>query len=103
MEEQRVSKRVNVNIRVAYRDDGHAYKIGRVSNISKGGAFIDTDTPPNAVNEYFTASLDVEDLGKIIWIQGRVVRKTSKGMGVVFTRSDTKGLDLYLSYLGVAF
>ncbi|HNY65688.1 MAG TPA: PilZ domain-containing protein [Deltaproteobacteria bacterium] len=103
MEEQRSSKRVKVNIRVAYRDDGYAYKIGRVSNISRSGAFIVTETPPNDVNEYLTASLDVDDLGKIVWIQGRVIRKTKNGMGVVFTRTDAKGLDLYLSYLGVAF
>ena len=48
-----------------------------------------------------TASIDVEDLGKIIWVQGRVVRKNGAGMGIAFTRIDGRGLDLYLSHLGI--
>ncbi len=101
MDEHRAHERVRVNIRIAYRDTGYAYKIGRVSNISRGGAFIVTSSPPGPVNEFMTASIDVEDLGKIIWVQGRVVRKNGAGMGIAFTRIDGKGLDLYLSHLGI--
>lgn len=103
MDDHRAYKRVKVNIRVAFRGDGQAYKVGRVSNISRGGVFVITNHPPDALGEYLTASLDVEDLGKIIWAQGRVVRKTAMGMGVSFTRVDNKGLDLYLSSLGVPY
>jgi hypothetical protein len=103
MEDHRANKRAKVSIRVAFRGDGQAYKVGRVSNISRGGAFIITDHPPDALGEYLTASFDVDALGKIIWAQGRVVRKTALGMGVAFTRVDGKGLDLYLSSLGIPF
>jgi hypothetical protein len=103
MEDHRVNKRAKVDIRVAYRGDGQAYKVGRISSVSRGGVFIVTHQPPDAVGEYLTASLDVDALGKIIWAQGRVVRKTTMGMGVAFTRVDGKGLDLYLSSLGIPF
>jgi hypothetical protein len=103
MEEHRAHKRVKVNVRIAYRDTGYAYKVGRVSNISKGGVFIAAMNPPEEINDYLTASIDVEDLGKIIWAQGRVVRKTRTGMGVSFTRIDSKGLEVFLNYLGVPF
>jgi hypothetical protein len=101
MEEQRIHKRAKVDIRVAYRDNGLAYRMGRVSNISKGGMFISTDTPPDDIEGYVIASLDAEEFGKIIWTQGQVIRKTDSGIAVVFTRIDEKGLDILLSYQGI--
>ncbi|HQI01767.1 MAG TPA: PilZ domain-containing protein [Deltaproteobacteria bacterium] len=103
MEEMRAHKRASVNIKVAYRDNGFAYKMGRVINISRGGMYITTDTPPDNVDGYIIASLDVEEFGKIIWTHGRIIRKTDKGMAVTFTRIDGKGLDLLLSYQGVPY
>jgi hypothetical protein len=103
MDEHRANKRANVNVRVAYRDNVYGYTLGRASSISRGGMFIVTNKPSESLNEFLTASIDVEDLGKIVWAQGRVIRKTSTGMGVAFTRVDSKGLDLFLSYLGIPF
>lgn len=88
-------------MKVAYRDKGFAYRIGRVSNISRGGMFINTDDPPSDVEGYIIASLDAEEFGKIIWTQGRVVRKTDLGIGILFTRTDERGLNTLLSYQGV--
>jgi Tfp pilus assembly protein PilZ len=48
------------------------------------------------------ASIDVEEFGKVIWVQGRVVWKNTTGMGVEFTRTDEKGLRNLLSYHGAA-
>ena len=101
MEEQRAHKRARVNMKVAYRDKGFAYRIGRVNNISRGGMLINTDDSPHDVEEYIIASLDAEEFGKIIWAQGRVVRKTETGIAVLFTRTDDKGLNMLLSYQGV--
>ncbi|HOO37730.1 MAG TPA: PilZ domain-containing protein [Deltaproteobacteria bacterium] len=101
MEEQRAHKRARVNMKVAYRDNGFAYRIGRVSNISRGGMFINTDDPPGDVEGYIIASLDAEEFGKIIWTQGRVVRRTDLGIGILFTRTDERGLNTLLSYQGV--
>jgi len=103
MEELRAHKRAGVNIKIAYRDNGFAYKIGRVINISRGGMFVATDTPPDNVDGYIIASLDAEEFGKIIWTQGRIIRKTGTGMAVAFTRIDGKGLDLLLSYQGIPY
>lgn len=103
MEEQRAHKRSRVNMKVAYRDEGSAYKLGTVSNISRGGMFILTGTPPGDTGGYLLASIDVEEFGKIIWVQGHIVRKDQSGMAVKFTRSDDKGLDMLLSYQGIPF
>ncbi len=103
MEEQRAHKRARVNMKVAYKDNGFAYRIGRVSNISRGGMFINTDDPPDDVEGYIIASLDAEEFGKIIWAQGRVVRKTDNGIAILFSRADDRGLNTLLSYQGVPF
>lgn len=103
MEEQRANKRASVNIKVAYRDNGYAYKMGTVKNISRCGMFVSTSTPPDNVDGYVIASLDAEEFGKIIWAQGRIIRKTSSGIAIAFTRTDDKGLDLLLSYQGVPY
>lgn len=103
MEELRAHKRASVNIKIAYRDNGLAYKMGRVVNISRGGMFISTDSPADNIDDYIIASLDAEEFGKIIWTQGRIIRKTNNGMAVAFTRIDGKGLDLLLSYQGIPY
>lgn len=101
MEEQRLHKRARVDMKVAFRDDGFAYKMGRVNNISRGGMFISTDNPPQELEGYIIASLDAEEFGKIIWAQGRVIRKTDTGIAVSFTRADEKGLNILLSFQGI--
>jgi Tfp pilus assembly protein PilZ len=102
MEDQRAYKRVRVNMKLAYRDNDHAYRMGRVSDISRGGMFVDTSRHPD-VDGYVIASLDVEAFGKVIWVQGYVARKTDTGMAICFTRTDNKGLDNLLSYWCVPF
>jgi hypothetical protein len=100
--ELRTYKRVRVNMKLAYRDNDNVYKMGKVCNISRGGMFVDTMYRPD-VDGYVIASLDVEDFGKIIWVQGHVVRKTNSGMAIVFTHTDDKGLNNLLSYRCVPF
>jgi hypothetical protein len=47
------------------------------------------------------ASIDAEEFGKVIWVQGHVIWKTRSGMAVMFTNSDEKGLNNILSYRSV--
>jgi hypothetical protein len=101
-EEQRSCKRVRVSMKLAYKNNDNLYKMGTVSNISRSGMYVDTLGKPD-VDGYVIASLDVEEFGKIVWVQGRVVRKTSTGMAVAFTRTDDKGLKNLLSYWCVPF
>jgi hypothetical protein len=102
MDEHRAHKRVKVNMSVAYRDDVHSYRVGSVCNISRGGMFVNTVARPD-VDGYVLASIDAADFGKIIRIQGRVVRRTDSGMAIVFTGTDEKGLNNLLSYWCVPF
>ena len=102
MEEQRNHKRANVKILVGYRSDDQTYKMGKVRNISRSGMFVETESPEH-MNGYVIASLDIDDFGKVLWVQGRVVRETDEGMAVVFTTKDEKGLDALLSFQGIPF
>ena len=102
MNEQRTHKRVKVNMRFAYRNNENSYRIGKVRNLSRGGIYVDTASHPD-VDGFVIASLDVEEFGKIIWVRGHVVRKTSTGMAISFARTDDKGLDNLLSYWCVPF
>jgi len=100
MEEQRVHKRRRVDMKVAFRDEGPSYEIGYVKDISKGGMYVRTEVPVEK-DIYILASLDAEEFGKVIWTQGRVVRKAGSGMAIVFTRIDEKGLNTLLSHWGI--
>jgi len=102
MSELRTHKRVRVNMKVAYRDNGQAYKMGRVYDISRGGMYIQTGNALE-VDGYVIASLDAEAFGKVIWVQGRVIWKTRTGMAIKFTNTDEKGLKNILSYRSVPF
>jgi hypothetical protein len=95
---QRAHKRMRVNMRLAYRDNDYADRIGRVCNISKGGMFVDTGNCPN-VDGLVIASLNVEEFGKVIWVRGKVVRKTDSGMAIILIQKDDKGMSNLLSYL----
>ncbi|MFY9396955.1 MAG: PilZ domain-containing protein [Desulfomonilia bacterium] len=103
MEDRRAHKRIVVNMKVAYRDSGSAYRMGRVANISRGGMFILTDSPVWNIDDYLFASIDVQEFGKVIWVQGHIVRKCLEGIAVKFTRSDDKGINMLLSSRGVPF
>jgi Tfp pilus assembly protein PilZ len=89
-------------MKVAYRDNAHAYKMGRVFDISRGGMYVQTGNLPE-VDGYVIASIDAEEFGKVIWVHGRIVWKTRTGMAIKFTNTDEKGLSNLLSYRSVPF
>lgn len=92
MAEKRYYKRVRVDMKVDYRDDTHADRMGWVMNISKNGMYMKTDDTPE-VKGRVVASLDAEDLGKVIRVEGRVVWKNDTGLAVKFLNTDEKELD----------
>jgi len=102
MKENRKFRRARVKMKVYYNHDGRTDKTARVIDISKGGMYLETGYAPE-VDGYLLASLDAEDLGKIIWVQGRVVRKTRTGVGVMFTKTDEAGLNNLLMSTSVVF
>jgi hypothetical protein len=102
MDEKRKSSRTSVNLKVIYMGDSMNYSRGKVNNISKEGMFIQTETPQD-VGIYILASIDVDNMGRIVWAQGRVVRKSDNGMGIEFTRTDMRGIDSIISNWGMPY
>lgn len=89
-------------MKVAYRDNDNTRRMARVRDLSRGGMYVSTGYAPE-VGGFLMASLDAEEFGKVIHVQGRVVWKSYTGMGVAFTRADEKGLDNLLTYRGAPF
>ncbi|MCU0577546.1 MAG: PilZ domain-containing protein [Desulfobacterota bacterium] len=102
MKEQRTHKRVRVNMKVAYRDNDNTRRLGKVSDLSRGGMRVNTGYAPE-VDGFLVASIDAEEFGKVIRVQGKVVWKTYSAMGIAFTQTDAKGLGNVLSYRGAPF
>ncbi|MEA2101251.1 MAG: PilZ domain-containing protein [Thermodesulfobacteriota bacterium] len=101
MYDKRIHKRTRVKLRVAFRAGGIAYEKGIVENLSRGGVFVRTQRPCEK-GDYVIASMDSEELGKILWVQGRVTRLLpEEGMALSFTRTDHMGINALLSYRGV--
>lgn len=102
MEDKRAYKRVSVRMKAAYRDDGFAVRAGTVLNVSRRGMYLETGSGIQ-VSGFISASIDAEDFGKVIHVQGLVVRRDYRGVGVVFTNADERGLGNILTYHGAPF
>jgi hypothetical protein len=102
MDERRKSNRTSVNLKVIYMGDSMNYSRGKVNNISREGMFIQTESPQD-VGIYILASIDVDNMGRIVWAQGRVARKSDNGMGIEFTRTDARGIDSIISNWGMPY
>jgi predicted RNA-binding protein YlqC (UPF0109 family) len=85
-----------VRIEARYQDLSNTIIKGKVKNISKGGVFIETAHPLDK-DCILTMSFDAVDFGKIIDIQGKVVRVIpGKGMAVRFTDQENKDTKLLM-------
>jgi Tfp pilus assembly protein PilZ len=63
---------------------------GVVRNVSIGGIYIETPSPLE-MGEDITLTLDAVDLGKVIDLEGRVVRsEPGRGMGIEFADQENK-------------
>ncbi len=61
-----------------------------VRNVSIGGIYIETPSPLE-MGEDITLTLDAVDLGKVIDLEGRVVRsEPGRGMGIEFADQENK-------------
>jgi len=92
MEERRNYKRKQVEINAIYKGSLDTFEKGRVKDISYGGMFIETVSPLDE-GTLVIASLDASDFGKIIRVQGNVVRTTPEGVGINFTSIDRRGIE----------
>jgi hypothetical protein len=92
MVEKRNHKRAMVDMKISYSDDTHIDKMGKVTDISKGGMYVETGDDPEVIGD-LVGVIDNENFGKVIWVEGRLVRKNMTGMALKFTDTDEKGLD----------
>ncbi len=92
MKEQRKHVRSPVKIEARYQDLSNTIIKCKVKNLSKGGVFIETEHPLDK-DCILTMSFDAVGLGKIIDIQGKVVRVIpEEGMAIQFTDQENKDI-----------
>lgn len=86
-----------MKIEARYQDKGGKVLKGTVRNISIGGVYIQTPHPLER-GETLHLSLDAVDVGKVIDVEGKVVRcEEEKGMGIEFTDQQNKDIKKLLS------
>jgi len=95
--EKRKHSRKLLRIEARYQDDRGRVLKGTVRDISLGGVYIDTNYPL-AYQSKLTISLDAVDIGKVIDVEGRVVRFVPhRGMGIEFSDKNNRDIRLLLS------
>jgi hypothetical protein len=92
MIEKRTNERTDVRLNALFRKDDSYILRTKVINISMGGLFMET---PQFMKPGTDISIDIdaENIGHIIGVYGHVVRNTSSGLAVEFTRVDDSTLD----------
>jgi Tfp pilus assembly protein PilZ len=95
--EKRRYSRKALRIEARYQDSQKKVLKGTVRNISIGGVFIET-THPLEKGERIRLSLDARDVGKVIDVDGIVVRHVGdKGMGIEFLNKENQDIRNLLS------
>jgi predicted RNA-binding protein YlqC (UPF0109 family) len=94
--EMRKHSRKLLRIEARYQNTRGTVLKGTVRDLSLGGVFIDTGYPLDQ-SAYITMSLDAKDIGKVIDVQGKVVRVIPhKGMAIEFTNKEHRDIKLLL-------
>jgi len=94
--EMRKHSRKLLRIEARYQDTNGAVLKGIVRDLSLGGVFIETGYPLEP-SVYVTISLDAKDIGKVIDVQGKVVRVVAhKGMAIEFANKEHRDIKLLL-------
>ncbi|HOJ14151.1 MAG TPA: PilZ domain-containing protein [Deltaproteobacteria bacterium] len=97
MKEKRRYTRKPLKVEARYHDKKGTVLKGIVRNVSMGGIYIETSRPLER-GETIRLSLDAVDLGKVIDVEGRVVRsEAERGMGIEFTDHDNKDIKKLIS------
>jgi len=95
-EDRRVHRRTEVTMgveaNIPYSGNAQYYELGRAVNISRGGIYVDTNMSFSE-GTYVNANLSIGESGRPLWVQGRVVRSTGKGVAMEFSHAELKRLD----------
>lgn len=97
MKDKRRYTRKPLKIEARYQDANRNVLKGTVRNISIGGVFIETPRPLER-GEVIHMTLDAVDVGKVLDIEGKVVRsEPERGMGIEFTDQDNREVKKLIS------
>lgn len=97
--DRRVHRRSDLSVwveaSIPYSGNAQFYDMGVTANISRGGMYIDTDIPV-AEGSYLNAHLNLDDSGRPLWVQGRVVRNSDQGVAMEFAQAEMERLSRVL-------
>jgi Tfp pilus assembly protein PilZ len=97
LKDKRRYTRKPLKIEARYQDNNRNVLKGTVRNISIGGVFIETPHPL-ARGESICMTRDAVDVGRVIDVDGKVVRcEPEKGMGVEFIDQDNREVKKLIS------
>lgn len=97
MKTKRRYTRKALKIEARYQDNNRNVLKGTVRNICIGGVFIETPHPL-ARGESIRMTLDAVDVGRVIDVDGKVVRcEPEKGMGVEFIDQENREVKKLIS------
>lgn len=97
LKDKRRYTRKPLKIEARYQDNNGNVLKGTVRNISIGGVFIETPRPLDR-SEPIHMTLDAVDVGRVIDVEGKVVRcEPEKGMGVEFIDQDNREIKKLIS------
>lgn len=95
MIEKRASNRIEVELKAVFREGRHETFRTQITNISSGGLFMKTPLYLR-IGTDVTIDIDAENLGRITWVSGHVVRTTKTGVAVEFTDTDKTNFEMFL-------
>jgi Tfp pilus assembly protein PilZ len=95
MNERRNVERINVGLKALFRKDDNEVFDAKVRNISMGGLFMETPQPLKLGTD-IAVDIDAENIGRIMWVFGHVVRENESGVAIEFSNTDKTNLDLLL-------
>jgi hypothetical protein len=82
-DDRRHDRRLKVNKTISGSSDGKVLKDIHLINISRGGMYIEVDSPYDVGPEVFF-NLSGKNLGPIMRVKGRVMRRAERGMAIQF-------------------
>ena len=95
MMEKRSEPRINAALKGIYRTDAEKPFRAKIKNLSRTGLFMET-TEDFKIGKDISIDIDAENIGRIVWVNGHVVRTTKLGAAVEFTQTDERNLEMLI-------
>ncbi|MGO9144802.1 MAG: PilZ domain-containing protein [Desulfomonilia bacterium] len=83
-DDRRRDRRLHVDKTVSFIRNGYEMQTAHLINISRSGMYVEIDTPSDIGQEMFI-NLTGRNLGVFTRVNGRVMRRSERGMAIRFT------------------